>query len=255
MGLSETILAAMIGAAATMLTALSQLMLSMRAKMQQQSRPRRNTMRSFMWMLALLVASAVGGFAYSELRAERAREDTRELRKELTDQLQALVASTARLEILGGGEQADELAGGLASLASSTVIEQASESVVHVPACQAKTLKLGNDASGCAEADAAPVELCVDVPASAQVAAIELYARNDQSFADWSENGVTLNEDFGGGRFAPSTFAYPSVAEVRAVCTRLVHWSSEHGHVARMVVRYSSTPTLNASQATVAARP
>ena len=250
MGLSETILAAMIGAAATMLTALSQLMLSMRAKAKAESRPKRNALRSLMWMIALLVASGVGGFAYSELRAERTREDTRELRKELTDQLQALALSTAKLELLEGSRSGD-----LASLASATTVDQAAESVVHVPACKAKTLALGNDPSGCEESDVPPVELCVDVPASSLVAAIELYARSDENFADWAENGVTLNEDFGGGRFAPSTFAYPAAAEVRAVCTRLVHWSSEHGHVARMVVRYSLTPTLSAAQATVAARP
>lgn len=251
MGLSESILAAMIGAAATMLTALTQLMLSLRTKAKVETRPKRNTARSLMWMIALLVASAVGGFAYSELRAERTREDTRELRKELTEQLQALVVSTAKLELLGGSEQPSELA----TLTSATTVEQAAESVVYVPACRPKTISLGNDVSGCEEPDAPPVELCVDVPASANVSAIELYARSDESFADWAENGVTLNEDFGGGRFAPSTFAYPSVAEVRAVCTRLLHWSSEHGHVARMVVRYSLSPALNAAQATVAARP
>jgi hypothetical protein len=93
------------------------------------------------------------------------------------------------------------------------------------------------------------------VPSSANVTAIELYARSDGDFSDWAENGVSLNADFGGGRFAPSTFAYPAVAEVRAVCTRLIHWSSEHGHVARMVVRYSLTPAFSAAQATVAAGP
>src|SRR5262245_57326767 len=156
MGLSETVLAAMIGAAATTLTALTQLMLSVRAKSKTESRPKRNAMRSFMWMLALLVASAVGGFAYSELRAERTREDTRELRDELTDQLQALVASTAKLELMGGEHSED-----LASLASTAAIEQSTESLVHVPPCSAKTLKLGNDARGCEESVAAPVELCV----------------------------------------------------------------------------------------------
>jgi hypothetical protein len=250
MGLSETILASMIGAAATILTALTQLTLSMRAKARAESRPRRNAFRSLMWMIALLLASGVGGFAYSELRAERTREDTRELRKELTDQLQALALSTAKLELLENGHPGD-----LASLASATSVEQATESVVRVPACKGKTLALGNDMSGCEESDARAVELCVDVPASSAVAAIELYARSDEKFADWTENGVTLNEDFGGGRFVPSTFAYPAAAEVRAVCTRLVHWSAEHGHVARMVVRYSLTPTLTAAQATVAARP
>lgn len=249
MGVSETILAAMIGAAATMLTALSQLMLSLRAKVKE-TRPRRNTLRSLLWMVALLLASGVGGFAYSELRAERTREDTRELRKELTDQLQALVMSTAKLEHLG-----DERVGDVASLASATVVEQAAESLVHVPVCRPQTLALGNDAAGCDESDAPPVELCVDVPSSANVTAIELYARSDGDFSDWAENGVSLNADFGGGRFAPSTFAYPAVAEVRAVCTRLIHWSSEHGHVARMVVRYSLTPAFSAAQATVAAGP
>ena len=251
MGLSESILAAMIGAAATMLTALTQLMLSLRTKAKVESRPKRNNLRSLMWMLALLVASGVGGFAYSELRAERTREDTRELRKELSEQLQALVVSTAKLELLGDSETPNEFA----TLTSATTVDQAAESLVHVAACRTRTLKLGNDASGCEESDAPAVELCVDVPAGAHVSAIELYARSDENFADWAENGVTLNEDFGGGRFAPSTFAYPSVAEVRAVCTRLLHWNSAHGHVARMVVRYSLTPSLNAAQATVAARP
>ncbi len=250
MGLSETILAAMIGAAATMLTALTQLMLSLRAKIKAESRPKRNVMRSMLWMIALLVASAVGGFAYSELRAERTREDTRELRKELTDQLQALALSTAKLELLGGDRPS-----ALEPLASSTADEQAIESVVHVAACRAGTLTFGNDTTGCEESDALQVELCADVPAVATVTAIELYARSDESFAAWTDNGVTLNEDFGGGRFAPSTFAYPSVADARAVCTKLTHWNTEHGHLVRMVVRYTLIPGLSATQATVAARP
>ncbi len=250
MGLSETILAAMIGAAATMLTALTQLMLTLRARMKSESRPKRNAMRSMMWMIALLVASAVAGFAYSELRAERAREDTRELRKELTDQLQALAHSTAKLELLGG-----DRASALGPLVSSATGDEAIESVIHVAACRPGTLTFGNDATGCDESDALQVELCADVPANASVNAIELYARSDESFAAWTDNGVTLNQDFGGGRFASSSFAYPSVADVRAVCTKLAHWNAEHGHVARMVVRYALTPALNATQATVAARP
>lgn len=242
MGLSETVLAALIGAAATMVTAVTQLMLALRARMKE-SRPRRNATRSALWVLALLVASAVGGFAYSELRAERAREDTRELRRELTQQLQALAQSTAKLELLGGNRAA-----ALGPLASGPIGDQTIESVVHVAACEAGTL--------CDESSATQVELCADVPAVANVTAIELYARSDASSETWAENGVTLDQDFGGGRFARSSFAYPTVSEVRAVCTSLLHWNTAHGHMARMVVRY----TVNAAapdtpQTTVAARP
>ena len=95
MDLSETILASMIGAAATMLAAMFQLFLAFRNRAKVETRPKRSTMRPLVAVFAMLIASAVGGFVYSELRAERVREDTRELREELTSQLQALALSMA----------------------------------------------------------------------------------------------------------------------------------------------------------------
>src|SRR5262245_57587917 len=103
MGLSETILAAMIGAAATMLTATFQLFLAFRARTKSESKPKRSGVRSLLSVFAIILASAVGGFAYSELRAERSREDIRDLRAELTEQFRALAASSsARLDQLRG---------------------------------------------------------------------------------------------------------------------------------------------------------
>jgi len=253
MGLSETILAAMIGAAATMLTAMFQLMLMLRNRAKaESSRPKRGAMRPLVAVFALLIASAVGGFAYSELRAERVREDARELREQLTSQLQALALSTAKLELLGD-ERAEEL--GLGVIPVGNTPEQTVESMVHVAACHPDTPVVGNEAVGCAESDATQVELCADIPAAANVSAIELYARSAQSADAWENSGVALDQDFGGGHFVASTFAYPAVTDVQAVCTRLAQWNSEHGHVARMVVRYTLTPPLVASQATIAARP
>lgn len=253
MGLSETILAAMIGAAATMLTAMFQLVLMLRNRAKaESSRPKRSAMKPLVTVFALLIASAVGGFAYSELRAERVREDARELRKELSTQLQALALSTAKLELLGD-ERAQEL--GLGAIPAGITPEQTAESMVHVAACHPGAPVAGNEAASCGESDATQVELCADIPAAANVIAIELYARGEQSGEAWDKSGVALDQDFGGGRFIASTFAYPAVTEVQAVCTRLAQWNSEHGHVARMVVRYTLNPPLVASQATIAARP
>ena len=96
MGLSETIVAAMIGAMATIITATFQL-LHLRGRAKAETRPKRGAARSLVTLGVIVLASGVGGFAYSELRAERVREDTRQLRLELSTQLRELATSTERL--------------------------------------------------------------------------------------------------------------------------------------------------------------
>jgi hypothetical protein len=68
MGLSETILAAMIGAIATVSAALFQLVMAWRSRSKvDNSRAKKGTtLRSAVSILALMVASAAGGFLYSE---------------------------------------------------------------------------------------------------------------------------------------------------------------------------------------------
>ncbi|MBM2854789.1 MAG: hypothetical protein HW417_1717 [Steroidobacteraceae bacterium] len=252
MDLSETILASMIGAAATMLAAMFQLFLAFRNRAKVETRPKRSTMRPLVAVFAMLIASAVGGFAYSELRAERVREDTRELREELTSQLQALALSMAKLELLGD-KRVEQL--GLGTLATGSAPDQSIESTVRVAACHPDSPAVGNEPVSCGESDATQIELCADVPASANVTAIELYARSEQSADAWDKSGVAVDQDFGGGRFVASTFTYPPNSVVRAVCTKLAHWNAENGHVARMIVRYTFAPPLVASQVTITARP
>src|SRR3954465_8043385 len=72
MGLSETILAAIIGAGATMATAIVQLI---RNRAPDQSRPRKNRMRSLLATIALMIGCLVGGYAWSALRAVSAKEE------------------------------------------------------------------------------------------------------------------------------------------------------------------------------------
>ena len=99
MNLSEPVMAAMIGALATVCTAIFQLMATWRKAGQEKSKAR-GGLGSLLWMLTLMTAAAVGGFAYAEYRAQGSRGDAALLREELQRELTALSASTARLEKL-----------------------------------------------------------------------------------------------------------------------------------------------------------
>src|SRR5690349_20818866 len=86
MGLSETIVAAMIGAAATVGTALFQLLMAFKARGKADVKPKRGTtLRSVFAVVALMAASAAGGFLYSQLLREHEREDLRAMRQELRE--------------------------------------------------------------------------------------------------------------------------------------------------------------------------
>jgi len=75
MDFSETIIAAMIGAGATIATATFQLFAAFRSR-KADLRPKRSSgFRSALAVFGLVLGAAVAGFAYSELRMERERED------------------------------------------------------------------------------------------------------------------------------------------------------------------------------------
>ena len=90
MGLSETIVAAIIGALATMGTAIFQLI---RNRAPDQTRPKKNRTRSVLATIALMIGCIVGGYAWSALRAvsarEIAKEDAARDREELRATMQA----------------------------------------------------------------------------------------------------------------------------------------------------------------------
>src|SRR5688572_13317000 len=91
MGLSETILAAIIGAIATMATAIVQIM---KNRAPAESRPKKNRVRSTFAIVALMIGCIVGGYAWSALRAVSAREELEAvLDAKNKEQLASLVAS------------------------------------------------------------------------------------------------------------------------------------------------------------------
>ncbi|HEU4530484.1 MAG TPA: hypothetical protein VFR59_04830 [Steroidobacteraceae bacterium] len=240
MGLSETILAAMIGAAATIMTAIFQLVMAFRNRARTESRPKRGSaVRSLVSVFAIILASAVAGFGYSELRAQSAREDTRGLREELKQQMQALNSYAEQLRMLPRDME------GMITLATarSPLLPGNSESYAHVGQCRGQPPAFGNSPVACAERDAQRLALCAVIPAEAAVEEVQLYARAFDSQVPWEQSRVAFEQDAGGLKFTDAPFEVARDERSKAVCANLAHWNGERSHAVRMVVLW--TPRLN----------
>lgn len=240
MGLSETILAAMIGALATVTTALFQLFNTLK---QQRSRvdvrPKKgSTLRSVLAVLALMVASAAGGFLYSEFIKQRAVEDMRAMRTELKE-LRSLIASekeAAHAEAATLARAAAETEATAPVTLAAVTVEGAAdsvESVVYVPACRASSPTLP-----CGEQDAQRIALCGTIPSYARVDRIQLFAQPNAMQDPWDRHQVVFEQDLDGARFTGNSFEYAQGTDLKAVCVNFMQWSSEHPHIARIVVQF-----------------
>jgi hypothetical protein len=248
MGLSETILAAMIGAIATVSAALFQLVMAWRSRSKVDTRPKKGTaLRSVVSIMALMVASAAGGFLYSEFLKQRNAEDMRAMRDELKD-LRTFIAQgrePAHASDAPGVQQA-----GMVLPIATQGVEDTVESIAYVPACRR------TDAStACAEADAQRIALCGTVPAYARVDRIELFAQPDAVQHPWESHKAALEQDLGGARFTGKSFEYAQANDLKAVCVNFMQWSSEHPHIARVLVQYGFGDAPQPAGATPAAAP
>ena len=245
MGLSETILAAMIGAIATVSAALFQLVMAWRSRNKVDTRAKKGTTaRSILSILALMVASAAGGFLYSEFLKQRNSEDMRAMRDELKE-LRTFIAQ-GREPVRGSDVPAVQPAGMVLPIATEGV-EDTVESIAYVPACRRT-----DAATVCAEADAQRIALCGTVPAYARVDRIELFAQPDAVQHPWESHKAVLEQDLGGARFTGKSFEYAQANELKAVCVNFMQWSSEHPHIARILVQYGFGDAPQPAQATPA---
>ncbi|HZF25518.1 MAG TPA: hypothetical protein VEZ88_04605 [Steroidobacteraceae bacterium] len=216
------------------MTATFQL-LHLRSKAKAETRPKRSSAtRSIATVAVIVLASAVGGFAYSELRAERVREDTLQLRMDLAAQLKELSTSTERLEHFRSEVEPASSAAPVALAGAVTA-----EAILRLHPCRAQPVSVGVETPACDEATAERVALCTAVPVPAKISGVELFAKPDDDLQPWEQSKVELNQDAGGTRFADGPYDQMQGSAHRSVCVNLAHWSSEHGHVARLLVHYS----------------
>ncbi|MBV6418458.1 MAG: hypothetical protein CMLOHMNK_03322 [Steroidobacteraceae bacterium] len=219
MGLSETIIAAIIGASATVSAAGFQLM---RTRSQPSVRPRRSTLRAMLTLVALVIASAAGGYAYSELRADGARQEMARLRGEINDQLQALaVANARRAEVMPA----------LPPVASS-------EALVQLAAC----VRSGADSDGpapiCEAQSVAPTVLCTQIPSTAERLGIDRYSRPLGADGDWQVHAAEAGAVTHDVSFVDAAPGYVATADSVPVCVNVWNEDPSRAQVARIVVRY-----------------
>jgi hypothetical protein len=245
MGISETILAATIGAAATLATALFQLFSSARSKTDSRGSGR-SLFRTALSIAALMAASAVGGYFYAEVRADTTRRDLQQMRDEFSAQLKAVASTTARIESLQTTRVAATSMPSAQLIATVAPMKEV-ESVVHVPPCVGDAdadTSAGEGAPiatpACELADAQKLSLCAALPTGAIIQDVQVFSRPDNATPDWNVHRVGFDQDSDGARFIDKPYEQNIGAESKALCVNYAHFNSERAHLARLVVQYRS---------------
>lgn len=248
MGLSETILAAIIGALATMLTAIFQLM---RNRAPIETRPKKKRMRSTFAIILLVLGAMVGGYFWSELRAVGAREEIAALRADLK-----LAARTQADAAASAGDSAS--LSGASSVASASPMTARSgdagsaESVAHLPPCKVTPQAEDQGPTACNESLAARIALCALVPAASETATVRVETRVPMSDKPWTPaaSGATQLDNL---HLAAQHTEYPATPDKRSVCLDISNWSVEDTLAVRLIVDYAFPSAAPAGELTAAA--
>jgi hypothetical protein len=225
MGLSETIVAAIIGALATMATAIVQLI---RNRAPSESRPKKNRTRSVLATIALMIGCIVGGYAWSALRAVSAKEElTATMQAEFTRQFTEFAARQSQANAAPNG----------ATLAARAPGAGVAEALAHLPPCHISAQSADAGPVTCNDSIAQPVTLCAAVPASAQTNKVRVQARVPKSESPWMERDAGA-PTLGSLHFGADTSEYPVSPELRSVCLDVSNWSVEDTLAVRLSVEY-----------------
>lgn len=235
------LLASLIGAAATITASFLNLRMAWKRELLARANHKPVTKKSsrgpILPLLALLLASAVGGFALSFYPGIKGHTNTEVLEAELRSKIEQLNVTTQRLEAVS--------LNGTDAIAQQVRDEERRKrgmegaiALVMLEKCVAASAE---GQVPCNESTAQPVRLCTEIPADSSVTAIDLYARPEGDTRPWSERRANAGNDFGGGRFAARTTERPVSDSAKLVCQELLHWNSDHAINGRMVVRYGAS--------------
>jgi hypothetical protein len=251
MPMSDSVLAAIITATATICMSLLQLRFSLGKEggaRVQAGGGRRKGRGPFAVLFVIIIASGVGGFALSQWLNESERASQSMLQHELQDRVDQITRTANQLEQTRAGARAELEAGVLRRIGSDGVVVTATvgpcrPSLVVSPPGSATppgvTAETAQPAAPiCTESEASAVTLCATIPQNATITEVELYTRFAQSETPWSASRVVAGQESGQARFAEKYVEGAEAPGSSQVCQGFAHWSTEHARVARMVVRY-----------------
>ena len=249
--MSDSVLAAIITATATICMSLLNLRFSLSrdgSTRVQTAGGKRKGRSPFALLFIIIVASAVGGFALSQwlTEGERVSQSLRE--RELQDSVERITRTANQLEQTRAGVRAEIEESVLRKIGTDGVVVMATVApcrpslVVSTPGTATPpgvTAETAQPPSPtCTESEASAVTLCATIPANATITEVELYTKPAQSDTPWSTSRVMAGQESGQARFAEKYAEGPESPGNKQVCEGFTHWSTEHARVARMVVRY-----------------
>ena len=242
MGLSETIVAAIIGALATMATAIVQLVRN-RAPSDGRPKPKKSRMRSALATIALMIGCIVGGYAWSALRAVSAKEELQAtMQAEFTRQFSEFAAKQSQASAATNGT----------SIATRGPGAGTAEALAHLPPCHISAQSADAGPVTCSESAAQTVAVCAVVPAGSETSKVRVQARVPKSEAAWVERDAGA-PTLGSLHIAASSNESPVSPDLRSVCLEVSNWSVEDTLAVRLIVEYGVADP--ASSALTAAAP
>jgi hypothetical protein len=235
---SDSLIAAAVGALATVITALIQLRISWRKELRERERGQPITKKSrrgpVMVVFALMIAAAVGGFALSQYFVSLREGDRDSLRADLQSKLAEINATAMRLEQARTSER-KEIETEVQRADASRMGEEGTAASVLVGPCKPEGAPGARQE--CTEQSAMRVTVCASVPAAATVKEVQLYIRADDK-QPWADARVQPGQEVGQSRFADK-FAERPEEGAKQVCQAFTNWSREKARVARILVKYA----------------
>jgi hypothetical protein len=235
MGLSETIVAAIIGALATMATAIVQIV---RNRAPSETRPKKNRVRSTFAIFALVLGAAVGGYAWSELRAMNTRDEIAALRNDLKLATHEAATAAASVDESASGSAGTHTAAGIPARHADA---GSAESIAHLPPCRVTQQAEDAGPTTCNAALATTISLCALVPSAAHTNAVRLQARVPKSETPWLERDAGA-PTLGSLHITGEPSEYPASPDMRSVCLDVANFSVDETLAVRVVVDYSFGP-------------
>jgi len=247
--LGAPLLGSIIAASATIIAALVNLRVAWRKEVSARERGQPVTKKArrgpVFAVVVLLIASAVGGFAFSQYLIAGTKHESENLQSELRTQVAEIASTAQRLE-QARMEDRSEVEASVRRLEAQRRGEEGAAASVTLPPCEPHVIAMSTAGTAaaakkreCTEAEAVRATVCVSVPWSANVTEVVLYARYDDSTQPWAESRVKPGKDIGFGRFADKPSERQETDTTKQVCQSFYHWNAERGRSVRIVAKYS----------------
>lgn len=237
--LTPNVIAALAAAAATLVAALINLRIAWRREVLDRMNKRTPKARRglLIAIVIMVVAAGVGGYAGALYLMQNDQQSTRAMRQELRQRIADIKEATARLEQTRVGDRVSIESQARLQEERRRGAEGVGTTVRLAPCPRGDTAEAG----ACRDTDAAPVGVCVGVPAGASVYEITPYARVDGDAAPWDERRGALGSAVGPARFGAKPVERADGANgalAKNVCVDAWSLDAQRAADVRIVVRY-----------------